>query len=115
MFDTNTSGEYTKSEVRDQYLRHIAQLCKHWETESRAVSTKEKLEGLAFSILSMLDGSTMLPGCMIIPMSTTYDVEFYQENGSRWYAITPENKEFEQLDIGGSLHEQFFSYTEPQE
>lgn len=112
MFDRKPGGEYTNAEIKAKYLRHIAHMCRYWEHESRAPTNREKLEGLAFSILSMLDGCTILPGVTMIARGTEEDMEFHQENGSRWYPVVGEELMDTPHDFGGALHEQINQYFE---
>jgi len=63
---------------------------------------KDRMSGLAFSILSMLDGSSMdIPAFLVTPMPHESDKEYHQEEGTNWF---PED----QPDLG-MLHEHFGS------
>jgi len=96
------SREYTTDEVRDKLIKHIIHLVDYWDGIEKETS-KEKLEGLAFSILSMLDGSGELPAFIVAPCPHMDDKEYHQENGENWYA---ENHNSDvKGDIGGYLHE----------
>lgn len=77
--------QLTKEQAREILLTEIWDDIEYWENID--VSTcREKLQGLAFSILTTLDGrSANAPGFAVIPMNGT-------EN------------------ISGSLHEVFYSY-----
>lgn len=79
------SIELTKDEAREILLTEIWEEIAYWENvDGRAC--REKLQGLAFSILATLDGCTVgVPEFSIVPMDGI-------EN------------------IGGSLHEVFYSY-----
>ena len=58
----------TPEQMRDEYLRAIADAVRYWLAEDRAPTAREKLNGLAFSILVMLDGGSMaVPGCSVVP------------------------------------------------
>lgn len=50
------SREYTTDEVRDLFLQRIWAYIEYWDNLPHKTTT-ERLEGLAFSILAMLDGS----------------------------------------------------------
>ena len=50
--------ELTTDEMKTHFLNYIHDLVDYWEHEDRAPTTKDKLEGLAFSILSTIDGDS---------------------------------------------------------
>lgn len=55
--------EKTPEEVRDEFLRHVWFLIDYWDRVEIGTKSKTRLEGLAHSILSTIDGmSTALPG-----------------------------------------------------
>lgn len=53
------SREYTKEEVREMVLWHMRNLARYWARQEG--TPLDKCEGVVFSVLSMLDGSTGLP------------------------------------------------------
>lgn len=79
--------EVSNDELRQEFIDQIKVYVRYWEKLSDQTSS-EKLEGLAFSILVMLDGESSLPPFAVRPID---------ENGK------------EGDDIGGALHELFFS------
>ncbi|BAW19157.1 hypothetical protein [Ralstonia phage RP31] len=103
---------YTKDAIRTVVLSHVKHLCHYWANQP-GHDRVDALSGLAFSILSMLDGSAVyIPGFKIIPMvAETKDfseIEWCRENGHHW------THPFGEMDIGGSLHE-FFHVTDEDE
>ena len=103
----DVSNRYTSEEIREKVLSHIRNLAKYWDTVPRE-TTKEKLDGLAFSFLTMLDGGTSLPGFILAPLPCESDKEYNLDNGGKYY---PENHHIEHLikgDIGGCLHELYY-------
>lgn len=97
------SREKTAVEVQQGFLEHIWDLIEYWEKENRAETSRDKLEGLAHSILAMLDGCSMgLPGFAVIPNPHPDDKRYYIENEEDWY---PDN-----VDIGGDLASLLFVY-----
>lgn len=98
--------EYSEEEVTEMVLGHIKVLIEHWEHESRAKTVGEKLEGLAFSILTMIDGSTNLPRFILAPDPHPDDKEYNIDNEEDYF---PENQESNVVcDISGCLHELFY-------
>jgi hypothetical protein len=96
-------------EVREQFLRHVNSMVNYWENETRATTSQEKLEGLAFSIMSALDGCVMtLPAFIVAPMPDITDKEYAIEQGDDYYPYNDE--ESIKCDIGGSLHELLSQY-----
>lgn len=94
------SREYTEEEMQREFVEHIHALIDYWENEDRAPTTKEKLEGLAFSILTAIDGEAMaVPGYKLIPITSEEDKQYYISQGENYYP--------EDTDIAGSLHEIF--------
>jgi hypothetical protein len=99
------SRELTPEEVRERFLRHVNGLVDYWDKVEKD-TTKEKLRGLAFSILGTLDGcSGDIPGFIVVPCPHPDDREWHMERDEDWW---PENNEPDVIcDIGGSLHELF--------
>lgn len=96
---------YTKAEVRQQFLRHVADLVDYYEQESRAPSTRKKLEGLAFSLLVALDGMSgwLRTKFIVAPDPHPEDKEYRRRRGQRWFPET----ERPRTDISGELHDDF--------
>ena len=97
--------EYTPEEVRTKFIKHIKGLIKYWDSLPDK-SCKEKMEGLAFSILSTIDGSSIdLPGFILAPYPAKEDKDYHKKNGENYFAYNNPNKI--KCDIAGSLHENF--------
>lgn len=100
--------EITPEEARYLFMKHIADMVNYWDKESRAGTNRERLEGLAFSILVTIDGgSSGLPGYTLSPLSRSDDdIRYAKENGFDYYPKEP-------MDIaeGAALHEEFHEYT----
>lgn len=103
--------EFTEEEVRGRVLDHIWGMIQYWYEEERRPSALEKMEGLAFSILVMLDGeSADLPGFLVAPVPHPDDKEFSKKEIQDWY---PQNQEAERVvncDIAGGLHDNFHKH-----
>lgn len=97
------SREYTEEEIREKFIKHIWSIIRYWKNESRAQTIDEKMEGLAFSILVMLDGeSGDMPKFVVSPDPHPDDKDYHIENGENYF---PEN-----CDISGFLHEVLNEY-----
>lgn len=93
---------WTEDEVRDKFLQHVAVMTRYWERESRVTTAREKLEGLAFSILAALDGSSAaIPGFVVAPAPHKDDRAFHIGEGENYYPKAPKVE----CDIAGGLHE----------
>jgi hypothetical protein len=100
------SREKSEYEVREEFLNHVRRLVEYWNGIEKD-TTKEKLEGLAFSILTTLDGeSATLPSFIVAPLPHEDDKEYHIDNDEDYY---PENHNANvKCDISGCLHEMFF-------
>ena len=98
--------ERTTDEVRTDFLKYVWGLIDYWSSESRRPDTKEKLECLAFSILSLIDGGYIgLPKFILAPDPHPDDKDYRISNNEYYY---PENYTTNiKSDISGSLHELF--------
>ena len=92
--------EYTTEEIREKFMNHIRGLIDYWDGVEKE-TTKEKIEGFAFSLLATLDGSSMdLPGFVLAPAPHEDDKQYHIDNNENYY---PEN--VSDSDIAGYLHE----------
>jgi hypothetical protein len=92
----------TTEEAREKLILHFWQILEYWEQESRKPSTREKMEGLLFSILVTLDGgSGMMPGFTVSARVPPADVKFHEKEGSKYF---PPDE-----DLAGGLHDLLYS------
>lgn len=98
--------EYTKEKVTENFLQNIKGLCRYW-SEMEAQTDIEKLEGLAFSILSCIDGcSGAMPAFILAPLPHEDDKKYSEMEADGFYY--PQNHESKvNCDIAGGLHELF--------
>ena len=76
----------SKEQARENFLTAIRGAVEYWEDEERAQTSKKKLEGLAFSILNIIDGSGMIMPALDICLSPHPDDKQYAiDNGEEWY------------------------------
>ncbi len=98
---------WTEEEARDKFLKLWASYVRYWLDEAREQTAKGKLEGLAFSLLVILDGgSAALPGFVVAPNPHKDDRAFCITQGQNYY---PEGPTVE-CDIAGSLHDHIHEY-----
>ena len=98
------SREYTKEEVRKQFLDTVRGIVDYWEHVPNPCGTRES--GVAFSILGMLDGvNAGIPGFVVAPSPHPDDRDYCISMGEDYYPESPQA----QCDIAGGLHELFCS------
>jgi hypothetical protein len=108
MWEKTTSREYTADEVIEKFLLHIANLINYWSDEQRRITSQERLEGLAHSILVTLDGySANLPGFVVAPAPHPSDRAYCMDKRENYYSAAPQAT----CDIAGHLHEVLYSYS----
>lgn len=96
------SREKTLEEMQKEFLSHVWTMIDWWDKETRVSSPREKLEGLAHSILTAIDGeSAAVPGYKLIPMMAEEDKKYYIAHSENYY---PEG-----VDIAGSLNDMLFN------
>lgn len=100
--------EYTTAEVKAKFLAYMWTLIDYWDANKP--NKREALEGLAFSILSTIDGDSLeLPGFLLLPNPHEDDKEYMQSHGENWFPAPIEGM-LELCDISeGSLHELFYA------
>lgn len=101
--------EYTSDECREMFLDQIRAYVHYWATTelhpaSEAENRSEihrRLDGLAFSILNILDGTSAgLPSFVVAPSPHPDDKEFHKNEGENWW---PRNHKVEDK-LRGALH-----------
>lgn len=98
------SREMTDDEVRKKFLDSVRGIAKYWASESRAQTVQERCDGVAFSILVLLDGGHgMMPGFTVAASPHEDDREYRRELGEDWFPVSDCEH-----DIAGSLHEQYY-------
>jgi hypothetical protein len=92
----------TADEAKDKFLTRVSGYVDYWATLP-GKTQRERLEGLAFSLMAILDGGASdLPGFTVKPRPHESDKEYYTERGENYFSKT--------TDIAGSLHESIHSY-----
>lgn len=96
----------TEEEVRTEFLAHVRGLVEYWhDVEGR--DPKDKLNGLAFSIMAAIDGCSVdIPAFILAPFPHEEDKKYSISKRNNYY---PENhKSNVKCDIAGSLHDNFY-------
>jgi hypothetical protein len=93
-----TNHELSKVEIRDLFIKHVWAAVDYWKNE-RVEDIRAKLSGLAFSVLTLIDGCDAdMPAFILAPAPHKDDKEYCRNHGLNWYPA-------ELTDIGGDLHE----------
>ena len=101
----NKPHQLTVEEVRERFLDHVHGLVDYWDRETRVQTCRERIEGVAFSILAAIDGSSVaIPGFLLVPNPHKDDKAYQRSMGEDWFPPSPKGKV---VDIAGSLHEHF--------
>jgi hypothetical protein len=97
------SRAYTAEECCDQLLDLIRAYVNEWARPELKGTTKERLEGLAFSILVIFDSGACLPGFALVPRPHPDDREYLIANDENYY---------EEIEINAdiSLHERWHGW-----
>lgn len=99
---------WTEEEMRDKLIEHIWSLVDYWNRDDlpAAKTQRDRLSGMAFSILSMLDGATMdIPGVDLVLQPHPDDKDYLKSSGENW--IEPGTT------LSFSLHD-YFHKLDPQ-
>ena len=99
---------YTDDEIADMIVEYCKGMAHYWanlpdvdDVTGRRKTIEDRCSGVAFSILAMLDGSTMeLPAMTLKPDPHPDDKEFLAKEGWNWFDPDTEVREM--------LHERFY-------
>lgn len=77
---------YTADEIREMFLERVRSIADFWANESKAKTNKERCDGVAFSILNLLDGTTVgFPACDVLVSPHPDDKAYRKERGENWF------------------------------
>ena len=80
------TSEMTYEQVREAFVNGVSFWIDYWLDEDKTPETKDKLEGLASSIMCMLDGHTVtFPAFIVAPLPSEADKKFSIELKNDWY------------------------------
>lgn len=107
MTTEETPRAYTEEEVRDMIIAHVRHMAHYWATipaldkaTGHEHTVLDRCEGVAFSILAMLDGSSMnIPAITLKLDPHPDDKEYLKGEGLNWFEPG--------MEISDSLHEHF--------
>lgn len=83
MPDKTTPRAYTPEELRGRVLDHIRLMVEYWATLP-GLDTHSRCDGVAFSILTMIDGSADQPPMALVALSSDEDKQYSVEKGENW-------------------------------
>lgn len=99
--------ELTTDEVRERFIQHVWGMIHYWEHEDRQPAARDKLSGLAHSLLVAIDGcADGLPAFALAPVPHPDNKEFHRAEGENWFPSAGEVSH----DIGGGLHEILYQH-----
>lgn len=107
------SREYTKAEQRRMILDHVHCMVGYWGHNVGDKGTDERLSGLAFSLLAMLDGASPgVPRMLLVPSPHPDDKAYRQAEGENYWPDPPKKADAADLAQEHELHHLFY-HPEP--
>lgn len=92
----------TTEELRDQLLAHVKTIVHSWAT--RGQSVEEAANGVAFSMLSMIDGCSGLPCIDLVARPHPDDKQFLIDNDEDYI------EDGTVINDGVALHEMYYKH-----
>jgi hypothetical protein len=92
--------EMTPDELRDEFLDRVRAIVLHWANESREPTIQGKCDGVAFSILTLLDGCSDLPCVDLVFRPNDEDKQYHIDRGENWIE--------DGTTISDMLHEHYY-------
>lgn len=90
-------------EVRKIFLTHVRSSARRWAEHPKERTVRQRCDALAFSILSIFDGTSMdLPAMDLVLRPMPEDKQYCIDNGEDWF-------EDGQVINDCVLHEEFFN------
>lgn len=83
MPDKPTTRAYTAEELRNNVLDHVRLMVEYWATLP-GLDTHSRCDGVAFSILTMIDGSADQPPMALVAIASDDDKQYSVEKGENW-------------------------------
>jgi hypothetical protein len=104
MFAEPLSSE-SVDELRARLLKHLWALIRYWKADERGLMVRDRMAGLAYSILQALDHFIVAP-----VGSTADDIEMLKEVRCHWWPQDDAVQEQLTGNIAGGLHEHLYKY-----
>lgn len=82
--DFDKPRAYTAEEITQEYLQFMQARVEYWSRQPNQTPL-QMCEGVMFSILCMLDGSSTLPGTRVLVEPHPDDKQDSIDNGCNWY------------------------------
>ena len=79
------SREYTAKEVRAKFLESIRNSVHYWSRIAESQDEYERAEGLAFSILNIIDGCADMPRLDMVVKPHPDDKQYHIDVGENYY------------------------------
>ena len=95
----------TAEEARKDFLTYLAGLAKYWATLPDKTPL-ERCNGLAFSVLTIIDGDTFMPPMDLVLRPHPDDEQFNRDDGDDWY------EDGQVINDCGALHEIWHRHEE---
>lgn len=77
------SRALTPEELRNNVLNHVRLMVEYWATLP-GLDERSRCDGVAFSILTMIDGSADQPPMALVTLSSDEDKKYSVEKGENW-------------------------------
>lgn len=90
---------YTEAEAVQLYLERFRRIAKYW-AEVPNQTDLERCQGAVFSILTLIDGATIVPGLILTPNPHPDDKEYFEAEGQNWFEPG--------MKLNPGWHEMFF-------
>jgi len=74
----------TEEKVRDEFIGSIKNLVSYWSTVEN-ISDREKCDGVAFSILTLMDGCSDMCGIDLVLRPCPEDKAYHKDLDEDWY------------------------------
>lgn len=108
------SKQMNEDEVRRAFIRKMWGLIEYWERESRASTSREKLEGLMHSVLATIGGCTDLPSFILAPLPHNSDKQYSIDHGEDYFPNNDRAARMIKSDIGSGLDGSLFMLRPPE-
>jgi hypothetical protein len=106
--------EMNEDEIRRAFIRKMWGLIEYWEHENRALTSREKLEGLMHSVLATIGGCTDLPSFILAPLPHSSDKQYCIDQGEDYFPNNDRAARMIKGDIGSGLHSSIFQLRPPE-